>query len=286
MKKHHSYCAVIALLGVTPATGVSLFYEGFSADNYTAGSVLDQPQIGPGYVAGGAWNSTSEFVAGGLNHPTLVTTPGLSFSRTTGENSTLLDTSPTGPFGSNGLVGSNGQIGGTGITASVYFSVLAQKQGAAAGFAGFQVYDSTAGNAGEGLGVGEVSAGGFKWLQGGGNNFIGDPATPFSNDTLLFVFKIDFDETATTTGQVWINPDPTLTEGAQAAGISSLVAAAKPEDGFDSFRLRGNQPYSFDEIRMGTTWESVTPTVIPETSSTLLSLLALSGLSLKRSRRS
>lgn len=274
-------------LTVASSHGTSLFYDGFSDSNYTAGSIGGQSYVGSGYASGGAWNTTSNFVAGGLTHPSLITTPGLHLSRTAGEVVGVLDTTPGGTFGSAGLVGSNGNIGGTDVTGTVYFSVLARKDAAAAGFAGFQVYDSALGNAGEGFGVGEVGPGGYKWLQSGGNNFIGDPATPIAEGvTQLFVFKIDFDETATTSAQVWINPDPTLAEGVQPAGISSLIPAARPEQGFNTFRMRGNSVFSFDEVRMGTTWEDVTPTVIPEPSGSLLSLLALTGLALRRSRRS
>lgn len=259
-----------------------LFYDGFSAGNYSAGTVDTQPYGGTGYASGGTWNSNSEFVSGGLTHPSLVTTPGFHFSRSSGEAFGFLDLSPTGTFGTAGLIGSNGKIGGTDVAETLYFSVLARKDTADAGFAGFQIYDDALGGPGEGLGVGEVGPDGYKWLQGGSNGLIGDPPTPLAEgEVQLFVFKMNFGDA---TGEVWINPDPSLSEGDQAAGTSSTVAAAQPEAGFDSFRLRGSQDYSYDEIRMGTTWDSVTP--VPEPSGTLLSLLALAGFSLRRSRKS
>lgn len=238
-----------------------LFYEGFSADDYTEGSVNGQPYVGSGYVADGTWQSTSEFRLEGLEHPVLETTPGFHFARIAGENPTLFDLTEEGPFAAADLIGTNGKIGGTGVTAPLYFSVLARKDdpGTQDGFAGFQVYDDSQGAAGEGLGAGEVGQPNYKWLQGGSNNDIGTGTILASDETVLFVVKLDYDEVEPLEGTVWIDPDITLAEEEQDPGSFTIVPNPKPAEGFDSFRLRGNRAWSFDEIRFGTTWESVTP---------------------------
>ena len=264
-----------------------LFYEGFSDSDYAVGSIDGQNYVGSGYATGGSWNTTSEFTAGGLSSSSLVTTPGLALNRTSGDATATLDTSPSGPFATAGLVGTDNMIGGTGITGSLYFSVLARRDATdGSSFAGFQVFEGGS----EGFGIGEVgNPTNHTWLRAGANGVIGSgtPLLP-AGTTNLYVFRLDFDALGTTDAQVWINPDATLGEGAQDAGTFSEVinASTTPGGGFDNIKMRGSREYTFDEIRIGTTWESVTPTVIPEPSATLLSLVALSGFAFRRSRRS
>lgn len=260
-----------------------LFYDGFAAGDYSEGELSGQPYApGAGYAAGGAWTTASDFISGGLTVPGLATTPGYHVTRDDGSASGFFDLSPGGPFGSAGLVGSNGLIGGDGVTDSLYFSVLARKEAGDASFSGIQIWDSTGG--GEGFGVGEVGDGGYKWLQGGSNDFIGDPPTPIVlGETHLFVFRLDYDAANPTMATVWLDPDTSLPEGAQPAGISSMIANAGPADGFDSFQMRGARVWSFDEVRVGTTWEDVTP--VPEPGATALVVLGLSGLAFSRNRR-
>lgn len=269
------------LVGSVSSPAALLFYEGFAAGDYTAGEINGQAQSLPGY-AGGTWNSTSDFVDGGLTYPGLPSTPGFSLFRDNGEVQAALDVSPGGVFGTAGLVGSNAKIGGTGVDSPIYFSVLARKEESANGFAGFQVYNDGQ----EGFGVGQVTGGNadsLKWLQQGGNAPIGEDPIPWTaGQTELFVFKMDFDPTDPTSATVWVNPDITLAEGAQDSAISSFIPNAVPDEGFNTLRMRGNQTWSFDEIRIGTTWESVTP--IPEPGSTLLSFAAVLGFALKRNR--
>lgn len=267
-------------LGIPSASASLLFYEGFAAGDYTAGDIDGQPTVGAGYAAGGTWNTTSQFVDGGLTAPGLATTDGVRLSRSNGEVIANFDTSPTGTFGAAGLIGSNDLIGGAGVTATIYFSILANRDDTQdASFAGFNIYNG----GDEGLGVGEVAGSDYSWLQGGGNGAIGTPGTPLApGETHLFVFKLEYDAVNPVSAMVWLDPDTSLLEGEQDAAISSVVAAAKPIDGFDSFRMRGSRTWEFDEIRIGTTWEDVTP--IPEPSGTLLGALGLAGLMWMRSR--
>lgn len=289
MKKPNSKIGAVALASITlfqTSHAALLFYEGFSDSDYTAGVINGQAFVGPGYASGGAWNTASDFVAGGLEYPGLVATTGLALSRDDGEVVASLDTTVGGTFGTAGVVGTDGFIGGAGVTGSLYFSVLARRDATdAAGFAGFQVYEGGS----EGFGVGEVgNPTNHSWLRNGSNGVIGDgtPLLPGGN-TNLFVFRLDFDADGTD-AQVWINPDLSLNEASQAAGSTTGLipnTVTTPSGGFNTLSMRGNRTYTFDEIRIGTTWESVTP-VIPEPSSSLLSLVALSGLALRRSRRS
>ena len=275
-------------MALFPATSQAsiLFYEGFSDASYTAGSIDGQSFVGEGYAEGGSWNTSNVFLDGGLTVPSLETTPGLSLNRSSGEIIANLDTSPGGPFGTAGLVGSDGMIGGAGITNSVYFSVLARRDDSqGASFAGFQVFEGSS----EGFGVGEVgNPTNHTWLRAGGNGLIGEgtPLLP-EGTTNLYVFRLDFNEAGTTDAQVWINPDITLTEGDQANTSFTDVTNANttPSGGFDNLRIRGSREYTYDEIRIGTTWESVTPTLIPEPSGAVLSVIALSAFAFRRGRR-
>lgn len=273
-----------AAIGAASAPAALLFYDGFAADDYTPGSINGQPTAGIGYQAGGTFGTSSQFLSGGLTSGALATTDGVRLSRTNGEVVANFDTSPGGTFGSAGLVGTNGKIGGTGVTGTIYFSVLGNRTDTqVASFAGFNVYDEGT----EGIGVGEVAGNNYSWLQSGGNGAIGDPGTALvTGETNLFVFSLDYVDGSPMTATIWLAPDPALSEGAQAAGISSVVTNASPGNGFDSFRLRGSRVWEWDELRVGTTWEDVTPVVIPEPSSSLFTLLALSGLALRRARRS
>ena len=251
---------LIAAFSVSSAKGTLLFYEGFSDENYTEGAVLGQPLIGSGYLDGGSWNTNSTFENESLEYPGLATTPGFLLTRSNGEVIANLDTSAESPFGSAGFVGTDNIIGGAGITGSLYFSILARRDDTTeASFAGFQVYEG----ASEGFGPGEVgNPTNHTWFRAGANGVIGSgtPLLPAGN-TNLYVFRLDFDEVATTDAQIWINPDITLTEDAQSVESSTIVtnAVTTPSGGFDNLRFRGTRVYSFDEIRIGTTWESVTP---------------------------
>ena len=213
-----------------------------------------------GYATAGVWNTNSTFVSGGLDYPGLATTDGLLLTRNNAEVIANLDTSAEGPFGTAGFVGTDNIIGGEGITGSLYFSILARRDDSTeASFAGFQVYEG----ASEGFGPGEVgNPTNHTWFRAGANGVIGSgtPILPEGNPN-FYVFRLDFDEINTTDAQIWINPDITLPEDEQSVDSSTLVANAvtTPGGGFDNLRFRGTRIYSFDEIRIGTTWESVTP---------------------------
>jgi len=239
------------------AQATLLFYEGFSSEDYTEGLIDGQPLVGDGYVAEGIWNTSSTFEAGGLSFPDLLTTDGFRLSRSAGEVTANFDLTEDGPFGTAGVIGTNGLIAGTNFTGPIYFSVLANRADTQdASFAGFNIYNGGT----EGMGIGEVSGSDFSWLQGGSNGPIGTPPTPLSpNTTHFYVFKLDYDPATPLAAKIWLDPDPLLSEDDQNVDISTEVATAKPVDGFDSFRLRGTRIWEFDEIRIGTTWEDVTP---------------------------
>lgn len=243
----------------SPARAALLFYEGFGEEDYSEGDLNGQPFVGPGYAEGGTWNTTSTFETGGLTYPGIPTTEGFRLLRSAGEVQAPLNLSAEGPFGAAGLVSDiNNKIGGEGIEASIYFSVLARKEQDGNGFAGFQIYDGGS----EGFGVGQVTggdAGAYKWLQANSNAPLGDPAIPWVvGETNLFIFKMDFaSEVAPHIGTVWTNPDPALGEEEQEAAITTVVNNALPEAGFDVLRFRGNAVWSYDEVRIATTWDDV-----------------------------
>ncbi|CAN5394256.1 hypothetical protein BH23VER1_BH23VER1_13200 [soil metagenome] len=268
MKRFH-YCVGLtvaaSLLAVAQeAKAVLLSYDGFAAGDYTAGNLDGQAYAGTGYAAGGAWNTTSQFVVGGLSYPNLMTTEGFHVLRNNGDATGNLDLSAGGPFDSAGLV-TNGAVGGTGNTGTIYYSFLARQE-TSGSFAGFNIYNGGT----ENLGIGkESSRTTFSHFQPNGD--IGSPATPLDNETHLFVVRIDYgmagsDDVAT----IWLDPDTTLSEAMQDPTISSTTGT--DDQAFNQFRLRGNHNWSFDEVRFGTTFDSVTP--IPEPSSAVLGLLA------------
>ena len=286
-------CALACTLCLAlPTAGYSqvLLYDGFSGTDYTAGSAAGVPYggIGVGYATGGAWNN-NDFADGGLAHPTLVTTPGVRVVRTDGDMEANLDVSAGGTFDSAGLVG-NEAIGGEGVSGTLYYSYLGREMdGNGDGWGGFNLWNN-AGGGDEHLGVGN---GGTPndyvafHIDGNTEPPITTPPTPIDGDVHFFVIRGDYVGDGQDTYTVWQDPDPLLAELDQAAGTSIMVNT-RPEDGngFNQFRFRGDNStgqWEFDEVRFGTTWGDVTPTV-PEPASGLLALFGIGLISHLRRR--
>ena len=279
---------LLALSLVAPASAELLLYDGFSGDDYTVGPAIAQPFAGTGFQSGGIWNN-NDFAEGGLEFPNLVTTAGVKAVRTGPDMEGTPDLSAEGPFAA--MIGSNGNIGGAEISGTIYYSFLAREiDGNGDGWAGFNLWDTGEGREQFGIGnPGGPDDYSIYHNDTGGDPAITDPPTPIDDQVRFFVGKIDFVGDGHDTHTAWLDPNPLLSEAMQPANImaSGGTRDGQENDGFDAFRVRGDGgtgAWEFDEVRFGTTWESVTPAV-PEPATGLMSLLALGGISLLRRRR-
>ncbi len=279
-----SMCFYVTLATTSAFAGV-LSYDGFAG--YTVGNAAGQAYQGTGYVAGGTWTNNA-FVDGGLTHPTLVTTPGVRVSRTSGDMIGNVDTSTGGPFGAAGLVGSNGNIGGAAVAGTLYYSFLGREIDAnGSGWGGFNLWTG-AGDEQFGIGNGGGPNDYVVYHHDAGEPPIGTPPTPIDGGTHLFVVRADYAANAKDTFTAWLDPDPTLGELAQNPNITVMRRSANEDDndGFNQIRMRGDDAtgqWEFDELRLGTTWTDVTP--IPEPGTALLAVVGFSALAFYRLRR-
>jgi hypothetical protein len=271
-----------------PVYAQLLSYDGFGS-GYTAGPAIGQPYQGTGYAAGGAWNNNA-FADGGLSHPKLLTTPGVHVVRTTDDMEGVLDRSPGGPFAQAGLVGTNGNIGGAGVSGTLYYSFLGREiDGNGSGWAGFNLWQTTPDR--EQFGIGNPGGPDYYGIyhnDSGGEPAITDPAVVIDGETHFFVGRVDYTADGHDMHTAWLDPDPALSEAAQPANIkhSAGTRPGQENDGFDVYRMRGDNAtghWEFDEVRFGTTWESVTP--IPEPTSCALATFALAATTLALVRR-
>lgn len=112
------------------------------------------------------------------------------------------------------------------------------------------------------------------------------------NTTVFLVGRYDFiSGTGNDTSALWVNPTP-ATFGAGAAPTATLTSSGGTDmTAISQFLLRGatGSPIStVDELRVGTTWASVTPPApIPEPSTyaALLGVVALGWVAVRRHRR-
>jgi hypothetical protein len=116
-----------------------------------------------------------------------------------------------------------------------------------------------------------------------------DPATDFdASDTLLVVLSYDAVVGDADVVRMYINPDPALSEEANAAALKLAVNTGTEIAGNDiqSFFFRNNSVapdvVQFDELRIGTAWEDVVP-LVPEPA--FLAPLAIAALALTARRR-
>lgn len=274
-----AHCAFVS----APVSAQLLSYDGFGS-GYTVGAATGQAYQGTGYAADGTWNN-NEFVEGGLTWGNLLTTPGVRVNRVADDMQGLMDVTSGGPFGSAGMVGANGNIGGDEVSGTLYYSFLGKdSDGSGTGWAGFNLFSADdeqigAGNPGtpDDYSIFHVSE---------GEPAIGEPATAIDDSVRLFVVKAEYVGGGKDSFTAWLDPDPSLSEAAQSANISVVGTTNDDDDndGFNMIRMRGDNAWEFDEIRIGTTWESVTP-VVPEPSSCLLVLVGVGFAALRMRRR-
>lgn len=116
-----------------------------------------------------------------------------------------------------------------------------------------------------------------------GSATAGTSATLTLNTTYLIVLGLDFNAA---TASMWINPTPGAAMPTADATISSIGATAVADVGFKSQSAAGG-PYLIDNLRIGTTWEDVTPAAVPEPSTLVLAAAGFGFmLTMIRRRRS
>lgn len=124
-----------------------------------------------------------------------------------------------------------------------------------------------------------------------GSTITYDPTVYSLNSTILLVGRYDFvSGTGNDTSALWINP-ASATFGADAAPSATLTSSGGSDlAAISQFLLRGTtgSPIStVDELRIGTTWASVTPAAVPEPSvyAMAFGVLAIGATLWRRSRR-
>ena len=110
-----------------------------------------------------------------------------------------------------------------------------------------------------------------------------------ANDTLLLVLAYEFVSGGEDFARLWVNPDPTLSEGANASALK-VKATANYGHGINTGTIRnifmrnnGSAPDGFiiDELRVATIWEDVMS--IPEPHA--LALMTIAAVPALRRRR-
>lgn len=238
------------------ANAASIAYEGF---DYSAGTPLNGLNGGSGWA--GAWSAGNPLA--------FVATPGLAFNglATTGGAATAT-AKPDPPGGSditfeNRTLSNNVGADGT----SLYLSLLLRPE------TGFGFYGGV--NLG-GLFLGKSGTTNTYGLEASGGNIASSSVTPTTGDTVLLLLRATFlagDDVL----ELFVNPtlgaEPLLAD-ASLSGFNLGLA--------NVFTINNAGAWTVDEIRLGTTFEDVVPTAVPEPAS--LTLLAC-GLGVAAVRR-
>lgn len=232
--------------------GPLLAYEGFA---YEAGSILER-NGGQGWMYGHyvfGSHMIPQIASPGLEWPAL----GSSGNRAFAENPETNEPAISYRFiDTNSIDGSHrdslAQIGNVGgpIYVSFLMEAVAPFSSEAIGFALFRSHNE---RVFVGKGRGETTEQGWK-LHGGGttDQFTGIPYEGRS----FFVLRVEGDKT-----HLFHNPDPAAGEPDVSAAVATITSTDGIGNyGFNSIRLLGRHAgISFDEVRIGTTWDAVTP---------------------------
>lgn len=256
-----------ALLGAAASSQGQIFYDGF---DYTDGSNLGGQ---------GTWvnvASGDEVVVGGSS----LSVPGLQ--------------APTGRSVSFSGGGFDPHNVFTPVTSgTIYFSFAMQVTGLGSldqviggYFAGFGANSTnfsttvwTRATAGGGFNIGlqnSTSTTGIQWSD------------EYALNATLFIvgsFNIDTD-----VASLWVNPSSTSFGAVEAPSVTFSAAAGTTRTSLDRFFLRQDSASEtpdmiVDEIRVGTSWASVTPVPEPSSFAAFAGLAALGGAALRRRRR-
>jgi hypothetical protein len=263
------------------SSGAVLLYDGFAAGasnangQYEAGTggrhlFKDQNPVLTGFS--GAWVEASgaSFELGTTPLPSLSYTDGLGKSLLTSGNAAFRRFN-------NGVSSRALNVAGlstTGTTA--YFSFLMKLDDATA-LGRVEFAESSAGG-----------GGGLRIRTDGTNiiatvNFASTTLAATNTNTHFFVFKVDFG--ASDVWSLWMNPADLTTAGAPT--LTGTVTGPESLDLTHLMLMRetggtAGSGFLVDEIRIGTTWDSVTPVPEPSTYVVLVGLLALGVVALRR----
>ena len=176
------------------------------------------------------------------------------------------DTSGAGPFApylESGRIGANGT--------TLYISFLYQVAAPTGGYNGFELFRGTSADSGRILSVdqytGHGSANYYLTVGEGANagSFGGSPTTDanlgFTNTSVnLFVLRIDFGVGGTDTVSIYANP---LLGTEPGSPTGQVTASDLSFDRISNSTFSGGAMQMLDEVRVGTTYASVTPTPEP-----------------------
>ena len=251
--------------GVAAPTAVSvplLAYEGF---DYTTGDGNASAQSGGiGWASGSTWAgvengdpNNDDIVAGEFkpagDSSSLVSKGNHLLQTSENRIGRALDTSTGGAFDNAGLLDGNGNIGADGT--AVYISFL-QQANPTDKFWEFELHRDDLGDPGRIAGLGNDADGtdlNLRTPATGASNSAG----PANTGVNFYVLKIEFGAGDDDTISLFINPQLGI------EGVADLVTSNAGDLSFDgiSFGMYVGGMVAHDEVRIGTTYSSVTPAV-------------------------
>ena len=295
MNKQNYTLAAIAGLALTASSAhaAAIIYDGFEVGDGTLGGNAG------GTGLSGNWGAESHLTAGSLSYGALETSGG------------RVTTNAGDQFQQNGIGFGSTLDGNLADGSTLWFSLLMVNYNSvpapttdnrtylAIGTGNADGFDRVGGNSGSGftIALSKVSAGGVTaqaWNDGsdGAGGAIRGATTTIANDaTFLVVGKITWGAFGLTNDvlDLYLPGTDLLLPGL----ASSTIAADFDQTGvtavnlFDRISVTGGRPNigvpEFDELRFGASYADVTPTIVPEPSST--ALLGLGGLALVFRRR-
>lgn len=271
MKKTRAMMVLIMVAGCVQVARAELItYEGF---DYTSGQAVSGLSGGSGWLGGWAVDSGSPVVgSSGLSDANALPSTGLSTTLSVAQIRRSLDR--------DGVWASfteSSKIGGGSIDDVVYGSLLVSSANWTASRYIFSLYDAFGG--GEVIRMQQTAEGsGFRLTDASNNVLDNGGSVPglTGSDTVLLVWKVDFNANADDQMTLWVDPT--------SESSSSISLSTATDLGFNQFQVRNLAGGEFvDEIRFGTTFDAV---AIPEPAMFGLLLATLSGAVLLRRRRS
>jgi PEP-CTERM motif len=245
---------------VSTSQAALIAYEGF---DYTAGAnALSGKNGGTGWS--GAWSAVDNNIV----------SPGLSYS-------TLQTSGNYAVTDANGFGDGSVRLFSSAQSGTIWFSGLVQSNNSGSGFVGLNLIDSSNNNGA--LGFGQRFNQANLDLYGDRTNGAQQQSSGISSSSLSFVAA----EINLSAGTVTWYVNPTGLGSGSAPTGSSFTGSTT----FSSFTaigvgLRGNTSANFDEIRIGTTWQDVSPTAVPEPSTyASIAGAGILGFALLRRRR-
>ena len=267
-------CGVGAFGPTVRATLVA--YEGF---NYTAGITLPADRNPTTWNGGTGWSNTWNTANG--DEP-VIGTGSLSYGTlaTTGNMMTVPNANSTGN-GAERTLDSTAQsdfIYGGSATGTMWVSALVQQNytgdNAAISLGNTQQYQP-------GITFGSFTSGGVSYY-GMASNTTNVATAPVVTGTAAFlVLEINFTGNNNIDLTLYVDPAPGLT--APAAGTTSITYSGKPFSSSGGVNVTGTG-WSFDELRFGTTYADVAPS-IPEPATLALMAAAGTGILLRPRKR-